>query len=181
MGHITYNAAVSLDGFIAPPDESTGWIVEDASIDFDGIFASFDVFIMGRKTYQAVTESTEANPLRGRPRQSVVVISKTLKPADYPDITIVSENHLDYIRAMRDQEQRRIWLMGGGLLAAECLSAGILDSLELAVMPVLLGGGYGLFGTPADKSLAMQRLDLRSVEHLHASGILMTKYIVKPS
>jgi dihydrofolate reductase len=181
MGQITYNVAVSLDGFIAPADESTGWIVEDASIDFDAIFASFGVFIMGRKTYQAVTESTEANPLKGRPRQSVVVISKTLNPADHPDITIVSENHLDYIRTLREQEQRRIWLMGGGLLATECLSVGILDNLELAIMPVLLGGGYGLFGTPGAKALAMQRLDLRSVEKLQASGILMTSYIVKPT
>lgn len=39
MGRIRYNVATSLDGFIASPDGTTDWIVDDASIDFAALYA----------------------------------------------------------------------------------------------------------------------------------------------
>ncbi len=57
MSHrLRYNVAMSLDGFIAPPDHSTGWIVHGASIDFDGLYAEFDHFVLGRRTYELMRD-----------------------------------------------------------------------------------------------------------------------------
>jgi len=51
MPRIRYQVAVSLDGYIAGPKGDADWIIMDPEIDFDGLFAQFDTFIMGRRTY----------------------------------------------------------------------------------------------------------------------------------
>jgi dihydrofolate reductase len=53
MSRLRYNAATTLDGFIASPDGSTDWIIEDLAVDFNALYAAFDTFLMGRKTYAA--------------------------------------------------------------------------------------------------------------------------------
>ena len=173
---LRYNVATSLDGYIAPPDESTHWIVDDPTIDFDALYASFDVFIMGRKTYEIITSDPNANPLKGRSQESVVVISRSLKPSEHPDITIVSQGYIDYIRELK-KRGGRMWLMGGGWLATECLEAGLLDAVDAAIMPVLLGSGFKLISESSTSGGSIYKLVLRSVEKL-TSGILMTQYDV---
>jgi dihydrofolate reductase len=189
--------AQSLDGYIAPPDESTDWIVNDPSIDFETLYASFDGFVMGRKTYEIITADETNNPLRGRPRASVIVISRTWDPEDHLDITVLSDGYIEAARDMiGDLSARRdnsalpgsIWLMGGGSLAAEFLAAGLLDGIDTAIMPVILGGGFKMFtdlkieekdkesGSLAGKYYSLQ---LRSLEKLDQSGILMAKYDVE--
>lgn len=64
MAQIIYNVAMSLDGFISPPDESSSWIVPDRSIDFQALYNRFDVFLMGRKTHDAISAAGERNLLR---------------------------------------------------------------------------------------------------------------------
>ena len=51
MRRLRYSVAATLDGFIADPHGGYDWIVMDESIDFAGMFAEFDTFVMGRKTW----------------------------------------------------------------------------------------------------------------------------------
>lgn len=171
---LRYGVAMSLDGFIAPPDESTSWIDDDPSIDFDALYASFDVFVMGRKTYEIITSDPNAKPLKGRPKESVVVISRTLNPSEHPNITIMSQGYIDHIRDLKKRDGR-MWIMGGGCLATECLEAELLDAVDAAVIPVLLGSGFKLISEGPRPGGNIYRLVLRSLEKLD-SGILMTQY-----
>ena len=142
MPQITYNVAMSLDGFIAPPDESSSWIVADESIDFNALYDRFDVFIMGRKTFDAIAEAGEYNLLRGMAKDRVFVISRTLKAEDHPEVTIVRDDYMELLREWKTQGDKHVWVMGGGWLAGDCLSAGILTSIEVAIVPVILGNGF---------------------------------------
>ena len=45
---------------------------------------------------------------------------------------------------MRSSDGKDIWLFGGGSLFRSCLELGLVDSIELAVIPVLLGKGVPL-------------------------------------
>lgn len=188
---LRYGVAQSLDGYIAPPDESTDWIVDDPTIDFDAIYASFDGFVMGRKTYEIVTADKTKNPLHDRPKASVVVISRTLKQEDHPDVRVISEGYIEAVRDMkaqidlvnRPESPGGLWLMGGGGLAAEFLAAGLLDGVDAAIMPVILGGGIKIFTDGLDSKDISQgekssgySLKLLSLERLRQSDILMTKY-----
>ena len=174
---LRYNVAISLDGFIAPEDESTDWIIQDPTIDFVALYASFDVFVMGRKTYEAVTADPSFQPFKGRPKESIVVVSRSLTAHEHPGITVLANGVIDHIRALKKQTGQSIWLMGGGWLASECLAAGLLDTVEAAIMPVLLGSGYKLISTRSRRDGGSSELALRSVTKLD-SGILMTKYDV---
>lgn len=178
MATLRYNVACSLDGFIAPPDESTDWIVHDPSIDFAKLYAEFDAYVMGRKTYEAVTAPGYPNPLQGKSKDAVVVVSRTMKPEDHPSITIIGEGHVEHIRQLKQRMHRDIWLMGGSQLAADCLDAGLLDSVETAIMPVVLRSGYRLIAETSGGPSGFYQLHQRSLENLQKSGILMVRYDV---
>lgn len=177
MPLLRYNVAVTLDGFIASPDDSTDWIIEDPSIDFDALYAQFDTFVMGRKTYQVMMRFAEAsgiNPLRGK---HVVVISSTMAQEEHPDIEVLATGHLEMVAKKRAcPDGKDIWLMGGGRLAHECLNAGILDTIEAAVMPVVIGNGVKMI-SPGFSSAAGCKLAVESTTALD-SGIILTKYRV---
>ncbi|KAH7121799.1 dihydrofolate reductase-like domain-containing protein [Dactylonectria estremocensis] len=175
MPQLRYNVATSLDGYIASPDGSSNWIVEDSTIDFDSLYAEFDYFVIGRKTYEVMLALGDAsqNPLLKRPKETVIVASRKMLQRDHPHITIVPKNIIECIRDLKAGEGKDIWLMGGGNLATQCLEAGLLDSVEAAIMPVVLGGGIKMideFGRGA-------RLKLMGSKALE-SGIIMTQYDV---
>ena len=75
MARIRYEVAMSLDGYIAGPNGEFDWIVHDPTIDFTAMFAQFDTFLLGRKTYELTLQP--GNP--GFPAGSrVFVFSRTL-------------------------------------------------------------------------------------------------------
>ena len=76
MRRIRYQVAVSLDGYIAGADGDASWIPMDPEIDFEGLFAQFDTFLMGRRTWES------AGSMAGGGQ--VVVVSTTLDPSAHP-------------------------------------------------------------------------------------------------
>ena len=64
-----------------------------------------------------------------------------------------------------------IWIFGGGLLFRSFLEAGLVDTVEVAVIPVLLGGGVPLLPAPAE------RAKLKLTGHkVYGSGIVLLEY-----
>ncbi|KAK5659868.1 hypothetical protein OQA88_13331 [Cercophora sp. LCS_1] len=171
MSLIRYNVATTLDGFIASLDGSTSWIMEDATIDFDALYAQFSLFIMGRKTYEVMLKY--GNPLAKYTKESVVVFSTTMKADEHPGVTIVSCDVVGYVRERKKSAEKDIWVMGGGSLVGLLMEQRLVDVVEAAVMPVVIGEGIKMVGGLG----SMKRLKLESVEKLE-SGILMTKYLV---
>ena len=171
MRRLRYNCAATLDGFIADPDGGYAWIVEDASIDFDALYAEFDTFVMGRRTWEVMQALGEANPLRGR---RVIVASRTLDAAAHPGVSIVGDDFAGQVAALKAEPGRRdIWLFGGAELAGQLLDAGLVDRVEVALMPVLLRQGVPLL-PPGP----LTRLELVSATPLN-SGIQMLVYDVR--
>lgn len=179
MPQLRYNVATSLDGYIASLDGSADWITEDSTIDFKALYGEFDFFVMGRKTYETMMSlgGPDENPLSNRPKESVIVASQSMKPTDFPDITILSRNALEFIRQLKSGNGKDIWLMGGSKLATQCLRAGLVDAIEAAVMPVVLGDGIKLIEAIHSTDKVPVRLDLLGSERLE-SGIIMTRYAV---
>jgi len=121
----------------------------------------------------------DQNPLLDRPKHSIVVVSRSLDPAAHPAVTVMREGYIEYLRELKGMDGGRdVWVMGGGWLAAECLEAGLLDTVEAAIMPVVLRDGFKLFTASSGEHLKEFKLVLRDLEKLPESGILMTKYDV---
>ena len=167
---VRYQVAVSLDGFIAGPNGEFDWIVMDPSIDFTALYKEFDTVVMGRKTY----EVTAAQGGHGAmPGLDVVVFSRTLPPATYPGVRIVDDDPREVVANLKKKSGRDIWLFGGGTLCRSLLDAGLVDSVEVAVVPVLLGSGIPLVQPGSTTKLA-----LADQKTLPASGIVMLSYRV---
>ncbi|KAK0653174.1 deaminase-reductase domain-containing protein [Cercophora newfieldiana] len=175
---VRYNVAATLDGFIASVDGSTDWIVEDPAIDFDALHAQFSTFIMGRKTYEAMLKY--GNPLAGRPQEAVIVVSSTMKPEDHPAITIEAGDPRRRLRELKEGNGKDIWVMGGGQLVGPLLEAGLVDTIEVAIMPVVIGEGAPLLARLGHEAKGGYKLSLVEATTMESSGILMTRYKVLP-
>jgi dihydrofolate reductase len=167
---VCYAVAASLDGYIAGPKGEADWIVMDPEIDFRAIFARFDTFLVGRRTFEAMAGKGGG----GTPGVRTLVFSRTLRPSDYPKVTIVSERAEEAVAALREEPGKDIWLFGGGLLFASLLGAGLVDAVEVAVVPVLLGGGIPLLPPPAERA----KLTLTGHRVYAKSGIVSLEYAV---
>jgi dihydrofolate reductase len=167
---VRYQVAASLDGYIAGPKGEADWIVMDPEIDFKALFAQFDTILVGRRTFEAMASYDSAFV----PAMKTIVFSRTLAQSDYPKTTIVSEKPEAAIAALRAEPGKDIWLFGGGSLFASLLDAGLVDTVEIAVVPVLLGGGIPLLPPPAKRA----KLVLTGHRVYERSGIVLLEYSV---
>lgn len=170
MRLLRYQVAASLDGFIAGPNGEYDWIVMDPSIDFGALYKEFDTVVMGRKTYEAAAAQGGNGAMPGL---EVVVFSRSLPPASQKGVRIVNDDPGAVVAALKAKPGKDIWLFGGGSLFRSLLDAGLVDSVEIAVMPVLLGAGVPLLPPGAATKLVLTDHKL-----LPASGILMVSYSV---
>jgi dihydrofolate reductase len=141
MRRIRYSVASSLDGFIAGPNGESDWIIMDPDIDFAGIFSQFDTILMGRKTYELTRSAGGGVEMPG---VKVFVVSRTLRAKDHPDVTIIDENLKETVTRLCEQPGKDIWLFGGGVLFRSLLDAKLVDTVEVGVIPVMLGSGIPL-------------------------------------
>ena len=168
---LRYQVATSLDGYIAGPQGEFDWIVMDPDIDFNAIFAQFDTAVMGRKTFQAMIQQGGSGTMPGL---DVVVFSRTLTPADYPDVSVVNSDPAKSVRSLKAKPGKDIWLFGGGELFRTLLEAGLVDTVEPAVIPVLLGDGIPMLPSTASRT----KLTLSQHRLYPKSGTVLLEYSV---
>ena len=103
-----------------------------------------------------------------------VVVSKTLRPEEHPGIEIVAGDLKAAVSRLKAEPGKDIWLADGGVLFRSLLDAGLVDTVEVAVIPVLLGGGIPLLAAPAG------RTKLRLVKtKTYKTGIVALDYAVE--
>ena len=162
---------MSLDGYIAGPNGEYDWIVMDPEIDFSGMMKQFDTFLIGRKTFDAMKRMGNA----GKSSKGItnIVCSRTLKPSDYPKVRIEADAER-VVKELKHKPGKDIAIFGGGELFRSLLAVGLVDRLEMSVIPVLLGGGIPLLPPPAGRVT----LTLRNQRLYKKTGTLGLEYDV---
>lgn len=170
MRRVRYQVAMSLDGYIAGPKGEADWIIADPEMDFVALFAEFDTLLIGRKTFETMVAAGQAT----MPGMKMFVFSRTLRQSDYPQMTIVAEKAAKTVASLKRKRGKDIWLFGGGSLFRSLLDEGLVDTVEVAVEPVILGEGIPLLPPPARQT----KLKLTG-QKIYKTGIASLQYEIK--
>ena len=135
--------AVSLDGYLAGEDGRVDFLERYPleEFNFHGFFDGVGALVMGSTTYEQVLGW--GWPYGNKP--ALVLTSRDLDVAEGATITFSSEPTGDAIRSYAATTSERLWVVGGGKVITDGLAAGAIDTLDLYVMPEILGGGIPLF------------------------------------
>lgn len=139
-------AAMSIDGCLADEAGGIGWLAPFDAQDYGmaGFLAGIAALLTGRATYDQV-RGFDSWPYAGK---RVVVLTHRPLDADAPDGVEATSGDLAALVARLKAETTRgdIWLLGGAAVVQDALALGLVDTLELFIIPVTLGAGIRLFG-----------------------------------
>ena len=186
MALVRYYAAQTLDGYIAESDDTLDWLLkyeghyDDADSDanqggYDAFYEGIGALVSGSVTYEFVLEHLDQWPYAGKPYW-VLSSRKLPEPeGEGVDVRVVSGEIPDLVDEMlASAGERDLWIVGGGNVASQFADRGLLDTVEVTVVPVVLGEGKPLF----DRRLPGGPMQLVS-RTTFASGMVGLTYEVK--
>jgi dihydrofolate reductase len=164
--------ATSADGYIARPDGDVSWLDRPQPKGHYGMGAfmkSIDTILWGRKTY---TKGIEMGMKDGGfgPRVKNYLFSRQPQGSLLAGFELVNEPIKPFIRRLRAQPGKDIWMMGGGEIIASFLDEGEIDEFSIHVIPIFIGAGIPLI-KPQQRSTPLKLLSIKrfrdGVVHLH--------------
>jgi dihydrofolate reductase len=193
MATVVLDLSVSLDGYIATPDDRLGgedgellhrWLWEGGRMDGpDGLTkqggssATIGALLVGRRFYDLMNGWGGAHPVHGVP--AFVVTHHAPPAAAVPEgptrFTFVTDGLERAVALARaEAKDKSVYVAGGASLADALLAAHLLDEIRLHVVPVLLGEGKRLFAATGGG-----QIDLEQVEVVSEPGVTHLRYRVR--
>jgi dihydrofolate reductase len=173
MRKVVYLVASSLDGSIAKADHTFDCFRADGEhvADYLESLKSFGDVLMGRHTYDVGLRMGVTNPY---PSMKSYVFSQSMKESPDRHVHLVREDAAGFVRNLKQQQGRDIYLCGGGELAATLFRAGLIDKVILKLNPLLIGSGIPLFS----RIEAPAALELVDTKTYCESGVVFLSYRV---
>lgn len=171
MVEIVYYVATSLDGYIATLDGGIEWLPtpgDESDYGYAEFYASIDALIMGRQTYEKVLGFGEWV----YPNKPCWVLSQQKIQAEHPQVTITSNSPTEMIEMLQASQFKRVWLVGGGQLAASFRAEGLISEYVIGMIPVILGEGIPLFAASGPQ----EKLNLIECKPF-PKGVVLLKYL----
>lgn len=146
MKKIILYIAASIDGRIAEPDGNIEWLSEfpiakEMNYSYKEFIASIDTIIMGGRSWR---ELSNMDAMETYADKAVYVVSRH-NWGESENLKFITENVIECITALRNEPGKDIWLFGGGELISMLLTADLIDEMQIAYLPVILGKGIPLF------------------------------------
>ncbi|HLZ70346.1 MAG TPA: dihydrofolate reductase family protein [Dehalococcoidia bacterium] len=177
MRKIVAGLFMSLDGVIGSPDKwSFPYFDEEMGQAVGGLIAASDTLLLGRVTYEefaaAFAGDTSGNPDAAQMNGiAKVVVSTTLKQADWQNSTLLNGDVAEGIARLKQQPGQSIGMSGSNTLLRWLLRRGLLDELHLLVVPVVVGSGKRLIEGEGEQ------LPLKlTASATHGNGVLHLTY-----
>jgi dihydrofolate reductase len=164
VSDVIWHVTMSLDGFIAGPDDSMDWVVAQwsdvgentrdievqKSAVADDVLQNAGAILGGRRWYDVAIRKFDGYDgiYGGQWNGPVFVLTHRPPDADHhPAITFLSEDLSDAVATAANAADGKAVILFGANLAVQCLGAGLLDEIVIHLVPVLLGAGVRLIDT----------------------------------
>ena len=176
MRKIIAGLFMSLDGVVESPDQwQMSYFNDEMGAEVDGMMASADAMLLGRRTYQEFAASfgeqtgENADYMNGTPK---FVVSNTLTAAGWQNSTLIRGNITEEITKLKQQPGGNINISGSAMLVRSLLRDGLLDELYLLMHPIVVGSGKRLFEEGGER-VALKLVDAKTFR----TGVLALTYI----
>jgi dihydrofolate reductase len=177
-GNVVVQAAMSLDGFIAAPGHSMDWIFEfTMPAETPEMFQATGAMLSGRTTYEVGERDTgkpSGEAYGGAWRGPQFVLTHEPPAGPRPGVTFLSGDIAAAVATGRQAAGQKDLIVLGADVVRQCLERGLVDEVQLTVLPVLLGDGIRLFGSRGS------RVDLEPVDAASAGRARFLRYRVAP-
>ncbi len=183
MRNIILSLAMSLDGKIEGPNREYDWIPIDpeSGAEMNRFAKGIDTVLYGRVSYElfgnykpdseSSREEQEFYEAVDRMKKYVFSSAKTVFEGAPK---VISSDIKARVNALKAAPGKDIWLFGGAKLITTLMNLNLIDRIELAIVPMVLGEG-----NPAFKDLLSRHpLRLLSTKQ-HQNGIVMLSYEVE--
>ena len=145
--------AKSLDGYIAGKNGELDWLhsipnPENNDMGYNDLMEEIDAIVMGRTTFETVCGFEGAWPYS----KHVFVLSNSLKevPEDLiKKVTLTKGNPKEILKTVHEKGYSKLYI-DGGRTVQDFLKEDLIDELRITTIPILLGGGFSLFGDVAE-------------------------------
>src|ERR1700694_727673 len=181
MAKLIYSAITSLDGYIADEAGNFDWAAPDDELHafVNDLERGIGTYLYGRRMYEVMRywetapSGADALPVVTDYAEiwraaDKIVYSKTLKTVSSARTRIERDFDPGAIRQMKARAGHDI-SVGGPWLAAQAITAGLVDEMHLFLVPIVVGGGTP--SLPNNVRVKLELLDERrfgsGVVHLH--------------
>lgn len=154
MPKIVYYVAISIDGFIAGPNDD----ISDFAPSGDGVdkylsdLQNFKTVIMGRRTYEFGYQFGLEPGQPAYPHMEHFIFSDSLEFEFIAESVHIENKSIDRVKEIKESAATDIYLCGGGEFAGWLLDNKLIDQLKLKLNPIILGNGIRLFGHSTTKA-----------------------------
>ncbi len=186
VGRLLYSAIASLDGYVADASGGFAWAAPDDEVHafVNDLQRPIGTYLYGRRMYEVMAAWQSLGDEPGDSRvvadfaalwraADKVVYSATLLEVGTPRTRLVTRFDSVSVQAMKDGSERDL-SVGGPTLAAHALAAGLVDEVQLFVVPEVVGGGTAVFAPGTRASLEL--VD----DHRFAGGTTHLRYRRRP-
>ncbi|GHO57329.1 dihydrofolate reductase family protein [Ktedonobacter robiniae] len=185
MRKLIVSAWMTLDGFVAGPNDEMEWLLVDEAMNNyeSNLMRTADTLFLGRATYQgfaghwpkvaqdptAVKEEVAyAHQVNAMHK---IVFSKTLKHVEWINSRLVETLRPEEIRDMKQEPGRDMVIYGSLSIVRTLMQFGLIDEYQLLVHPVVLGSGKPLWPDVKEK------MTLKCIQtQLFPSGVVLLSY-----
>jgi len=174
MSDVIWHVTMSLDGFIAGPDNAMDWVVEQWSDNGGGVqdirveksavaeevMETAGAILAGRRWYDVATQRLGGvEGIYGGAWSGPVFVLTHDPPRGehHPAIRFIAGELVDAVRTARSVADGKSVVLFGASIPQQCLQAGLLDEIVIHLVPVLLGDGIHLYEMPGGHKVGLRR------------------------
>ncbi len=167
MAKLIYTAITSLDGYVEDKQGKFDWAMPDEEVHAfaNDLERPIGTHLYGRRMYETMKVWDNDEILEGQPQvmrdyaeiwrgADKIVYSRSLEEVETTRTRLQRTFDPEATRALKESEQRDI-SVGGAELAGQALDAGLIDELQLLLVPGVVGSGKPALQTKSHTALKL--------------------------